>query len=1127
MPPTIAAQAIIFAINAAIRLGRNAQRAYAKSITSSKLMLPVPAFDAGSSAIVADTYFSDEDPQRGGARFLPLFDRLQELHRRSAGFGANDMLTAEEEKEYLEYYQTLAAAQAQDQDGATAFSDNRLNPDEWANLLAIRQYAKGKELGTSPLRMMAGALVEIGIDYFSQVPGALNVKSASGRAMHQFLEALDQIPFSDKEAMEKYAPSILPSLFIASAEALADLSPQLSGDPKIQMFIARVGQGIGADLAARLRDFDPARQEEAIQWGRLILRSSVANAGHYVLDRPSDWFDTNGAASELIKSTGLVLLEEILHDPNRIDLARGFNHDTLDRLTRTAFGVIAEHPQLIQGDNGFRQIIRGVCQVLKNTSFNRPDYVPELARLILEHTAMHLRLFWQKEGEAPPQGVEQLYLLALELILTELSRPTPNGWRPHLSKGQLLGMVERLLDEVVRNPALIESEIEEQTLLASVVRITIDALSTVAADQRLTPDTFRWLLEINLRTIAASPQVLRRIRWADDDQEEAILQRILSLAFSFVFRHNPVDPAGRIRLLTELLDYIMEVIVARHPDEKALLLVQIILFDSPGVDYTGGFKRKLANALVDAALDALGAHPELISDREGLAQVISGVARALDASSFKRADILPELVRLVMENTALNAQLVLKAGPEDSRFLLVVFVRELLLALSHKDHIDDLWQPDLTPDELMQIVERMVEAIIEHPEWITPDEGGQLLLQDVLQAVMDALRRLPPGVKLAPRALEGLLLLALRAAVTSRAVLRKLRWGSDELERTLLERALDLVVGFVYHGAGVPPEHRRQRLAELMEYVLETLLLAYPDERGLLLLDLILFEHSGIDYSRPFDEQTAQQLIDSALAVVAAHPDLVSQNDTLKAIMSQTAAALHEAQLPLNEMLPETARLMLRYAAAHSRHLLQVSANSPRLLLAIALEQTLLAITQPPKRGRWSPRLSEAQILDIVDMVLAETVRHPLWLGNKKLIQVTLEAIWTAMGEIRTGQALPYATIRLLVGEALAAVATRQHLVINIIEPDGSKRQLALQYAMGNLFITLYNEQQGTAGAWTLTQTDAINAIVTHYLARLALGPTDQETIDKTHACVVEALDKLNNNKNFILEDLLAQLGQV
>ena len=92
MPPVATAEAIIFAINAAIRLGRNAQRAYAKSLTSTKLVLPLPAFDREISPIVADTYFSDPDEITGGARFLPLIARLQELHKRSTGFGANDML---------------------------------------------------------------------------------------------------------------------------------------------------------------------------------------------------------------------------------------------------------------------------------------------------------------------------------------------------------------------------------------------------------------------------------------------------------------------------------------------------------------------------------------------------------------------------------------------------------------------------------------------------------------------------------------------------------------------------------------------------------------------------------------------------------------------------------------------------------------------------------------------------------------------------------------------------------------------------------------------------------------------------------------------------------------------------
>lgn len=1389
------AEAIIFAINSAIRLGRNAQRAYAKSLTSKSIVLPLPKFSGTPNAFTAQSFFDNTDERSGGAQYLAKMERLQDIHERFKNGVGDQVPTAEELDRYVDAYAQLSTLVEQEAqaDFQSGLDDRRINADELVALLSIRQYTHDSAKHTRPLQLVAGTLVEIGIDYFNRIPGALNEQSATGTALKHFLKAFDELEFSDNAALQVQTRKIVPQLFIAAAETISDLGQEVTNDPKIQTFLQVAGKGIAEDLFQRLDQIaDPDNQDEAVNWGRFLLRSTVANAGSYVFAAPREFFDTNSGASALIKATSSVLLDAILQDPDQLDIKGGLNAETLDRLLQTSFGVIAEHPQLIHNKNGFKDIVAGVSAALKDYDFRRPDLFPELVRLVLEQTGNSLMLFRQDRGDNGPgtQDGKDLLIRAVQLILAELSQPVPGGtWRPRLSKSQLLFVTEQLLEEVVNNPDWIEREVEGRPLLAAVIRATIDGLASIPSDQRLSAETFEWLLQLNLRTVAANEVVLQKIKWSNDQEEEAVLQQALSLVFAFVFDKNRTTAGDRYELLAELLDYVMDVIVSRHPNKRGLLLVDLILSSDNGIDYSGGFNREWANALLDAALNTLAAHPELISRKAALGEIIAGVAAALDASSFKRSDILIELVRLSLENTALNAHLVVGAESDDPEYLLVIFMRELLLAVSEKEDPTATWQPDFTPAEALSIIDRMVDELIQHPEWVVRGEGGQVIFRDVLTAVRNALKNLPAGEPISPELLEYLIILAMHAAVTSQTVLNEIPWGSDGEKRAVLEHALSLVCSFVFKDLRLSGGERLERFAELVEYVLEVILVYHPDEKGLLLIELILFGEDDLDYSLGFDDELLTDVIESALRVFEQHPDLVSQQTAVQAIVSDmagsldandfrqrgvlpdlvrlalettalnaqlvvdaetdsprflaviaiqdlighlthtddsgkwrpqlsgddlfllaetlldevvenphwvvpagktqptiwqqvltavldalallpegtrltpstlenlimlslqtaatspqvlakikwasdeeekailnriyallishvypagttdssdrlerflelldfildviigqypdkralllvdllffesevdlsrgfhedlaeelvdagigildahpelvtqeeifqkilrdTARALRASKVPIDHLGPEFIRLILFYGAGHLERLMRLSPSSPRILLAVALEQTLRAITQPPSRGRWRPKLTDEQILEIVETVLATVIDRPEWVNSDKLIQKTLEAIFIALGELKRDQSLPYETISFLVSAGLEAVGTRQHLVLTVVEPDGGRQQVVLQYTLSGLFIELYDENGGTAGAWTLTETETLHTLVSAMLLRLAAGPADQQIADLMLAKIREAVQQINNNLSFVLEELVAELDEV
>jgi hypothetical protein len=102
-----------------------------------------------------------------------------------------------------------------------------------------------------------------------------------------------------------------------------------------------------------------------------------------------------------------------------------------------------------------------------------PDLFPDIARLVLEQTAGHLDTLWQPEGIG-----QNLAVTAVATLLTELARKPETGpWRPKLSKSQLLNVVESVLDDLARNPAILTREVSNRPALEVALRAVLDALA--------------------------------------------------------------------------------------------------------------------------------------------------------------------------------------------------------------------------------------------------------------------------------------------------------------------------------------------------------------------------------------------------------------------------------------------------------------------------------------------------------------------------------------------------------------------------------------------------------------------------------------------------------------------------
>lgn len=1116
------AEAIIFAINAAIRLGRNTQQAYAKSLKSRAIVLPLPTIVAsGNKTTLAKQFFSDPDEASGGAQFLEEIEELNDLHRRLIDLTTPKPLTDLELKRYTEYYEQLAGTLAAGVEGE--LPPEFINVDELAALLRIRQWERGREPGASPLQTVAGTLVEIGIDYFNQVPGALNHQSSLGRVMTHFLAAIDDIPFADPDGMRRFAPRIVPQLFIAAAESVATLSEELRADPKIQEFVRAASRGIATDLFARLSTATAQREEATLMWGRILLRSAVANAAGYVFQGPQRLFDLNDGATQLIQRTGGVLLETILDDPDSLNLANGFTSESLDRLFATTFTVVAQHPRLIDGRDGFREIVVGLSGAMAQTPFSRPDFLPELVRLVLLHLATNLPELWRDRGP----GVENLALEAARQTLFALSEPTPDGWRPDLNKDELLTILATLLETTAANPQWVTTEIDGLPLLRRVIRIVLRRLAAAPRELRLSTPVLLTTLRAVLTAVSQDPGLLQRVRWTNDPEESLVLETALQLLLDATLDRAATDPIDRRADLEFIIDYGLRAVLTPRLGPQGILILQLLCEARllPTAK-TAGTRPALADpeAIIDLALVIIAQHPELLTHNRALAVIIAQIAERLDADSFSDPYWLPQLLRISLRITAQRSDLLLLSDRSEPRYLAAIALTDALNALAG-DNDNGPWRPQLGAERILTSVEAILTRVIDHPDWLLQLGEDDSLWRSVWQATLDSLAKLPAGARIGQPALELIVWNGMRAVAANPDLLQNIHWADDDTEAKLLQRFIDLVVALAYPSEASGPE-RSVIFDDLLRYVFSVLLVSHPDRRGLRLLELIL---AGFEYQhdRPFDPEQANRLLEVGLDILVAHPELVTRHAIWQKMIHEVAATLDSADVPVEHLLPEILRLTLRVGAGHLDRLVGWRQDSPRSVLALATEQILRAFTRPPGRGKpWRPRYTETDLLQTLELVLQSVVAHPEWVNNK-FLEMTLGAILDGVQAAAVDRPFPLSTVLMLVRAGLQTVRLRRRWAIDYVDEQGQQKRLLLEYAVEGLVVSTHGPAAGDQARWTLGQTEIFEAIALAWFARLTRGPADEGLVIQLRAAVAESVADLEQNLAWTVEELLQQLEAV
>ncbi len=556
----IASETVLFAIRGALKLGMQARAAYVDATRRRALVLPILDFQFTSDVTAATSFFLANLPEEP-EQLVALVHKAQ----RAQPF------TPEEEVQLLEYHSLHKFTPRDTDKGHAIAADGSVFEAGSLNaLVAIRQWERGGDPNPSTLKRMAGTLVEIGVDYFLEIPGALDTDSAQGRAIKGFLEGLDTVDFTEADVGE------LPrKLFVAAIESIAENPDLFTDSEKSQTLIRAATKGLIEDVAAKISELRTAgggpsltREEQIVSWGEVVFRSLLSSTGQLVIADPARYLDVDDPGeSTLITGVGTALINAIA-DTNRGELRRVFSVSTLESVTDAALLAVAQHPELVDVNNPrLGPLITQIATDLAGMQalFAR-NALPEATRLILRATGDHLELLWPP-GQAPDRN---LALIAVKSTLETLTQSPPAGsnWSPKFTEDDLEVITSSIVYDLVSNPGWLKQALADSgSPLKGIVEAVVNVLREKGDQQLLTRSTAVQLVSVAMTAAATQSGFVKDLP-TGDPFIAALIDAMLSTAFG-----NGDEVAWRLakeEFLVDASEALVELLASRTVDDAAL-----------------------------------------------------------------------------------------------------------------------------------------------------------------------------------------------------------------------------------------------------------------------------------------------------------------------------------------------------------------------------------------------------------------------------------------------------------------------------------------------------------------------------------------------------------------------------
>lgn len=518
------ADLVLFAINSALKLGAAARAQYVASTQTRALTFPIPDVDFSPDALSAINWFrgAGKQYQNESKTLLILQPRL------TSSISSIDLMRELDDdlkSGLLVNYDVYFKIELLNQ-GVRLGEKVDIDNAAMLSLLHIRQWQQGESPHPTLLKRVAGNLIDTAVDYFVQVPGALNENSQHGKALKALLNGLDKIQFSDALTPQNIG-NLAQKMLVATLETVDEQASQITSDPRYQKLIELSVQSLSADISAHfssishVQDDVPIDQRErAGKWAELVFRSVLESAGKAVVSNPAFFLKQDKAPQQALTSqVGSAVLNAILASP-RGELDSIFNSDTLQSVIKASLNVVSHHPALLvrEEQKAITVIVQQVSAEL--AEFTEPlgaDLIPKTLDLILQKTADNVELFWLDENGNPRSN--SLIKVTKTVIAALQTMPDGASWRVRFTRPDIDQFLVWILQAVVDNPVwLLDKAGQVNNNLEVALSAMLGSLRQLD-DLRLSSHRALELIQVGLKAVMLNHRFVEK---RDQDQKVVI-----------------------------------------------------------------------------------------------------------------------------------------------------------------------------------------------------------------------------------------------------------------------------------------------------------------------------------------------------------------------------------------------------------------------------------------------------------------------------------------------------------------------------------------------------------------------------------------------------------------------------
>ncbi|MFM9882535.1 MAG: hypothetical protein ACKVQT_05865, partial [Burkholderiales bacterium] len=381
-------------------------------------------------------------------------------------------------------------------------------------------------------------------------------------------------------------------------------------------------------------------------------------------------------------------------------------------------------------------------------------------------------------SNAPAMANDDVY----HLLAVRQWRKEPDSTVLRRLAGTLINIA---IDYAASLPDLgIKSSARSQLVHEFLVRFERVDFSTATATT-LVPTMLGSLLEI----VHEHPELLTR-----DRRGQVLASNVAGAVFEMVqgrdfARLTLTEQDTRIALGNDVFGAVLRgaaTAASEHPElflnastpgkEDLLRSVAGVLLDAL-IDITNGqperaYGTRALDGIAQAALLAVSRHPELVSARtpfltalvKTTAEDIAHLVAKSGSAALRPDTIAPEVVRLVLANSAMHLDALMPAGANDPReHLIAIAAKSVLSTIAAPPSQGARWRAEFGEEDALRITRTVVAEVVANPAWVSAKTGAQGTILEVVVVELLAVIRANGTVRLSAGTAATMIETALRA----------------------------------------------------------------------------------------------------------------------------------------------------------------------------------------------------------------------------------------------------------------------------------------------------------------------------------------------------------------------------